>query len=137
MTTNNASDLELAQAFARAYRDIDEEAMRRLLAPSARIRMLMPRGLVELHGPDPLIDALRKLAEKWPVEKADEPEVELLAENLLKTGRIVSVGYRMRLRSASGERAANMVVKHLLAIADGRIALVDELCSGVMPEPGS
>jgi hypothetical protein len=29
-----------------------------------------------------------------------------------------------------------MVLKHLLAIADGKIALVDELCTGVMPEPG-
>jgi hypothetical protein len=27
-----------------------------------------------------------------------------------------------------------MVLKHLLAIKDGRIALVDELCTGVMPE---
>jgi hypothetical protein len=137
MTTKTATDLELAQAFARAYRDIDGEAMRGLLAPSARIRMLIPRGLIELHGADALIDALRKLAEKWPIEEADEPEVELLAENLLKTGRIVSVGYRLRLRSASGESTANMVVKHLLAIADGRIALVDELCSGVMPQPAS
>ena len=134
-TADNRTDIDLAHAFARAYRDIDEEAMRELLAPSARVRLLMPRGLTELLGPEALTSALRKLADSWRTEDVDELEVELLAQNLMKTGRLVFVGHRFRLRSASGEATARMVIKHLLAVADGKIALVDELCSGVMPEP--
>jgi hypothetical protein len=127
-------DFDLAHAFARAYRDIDEEAMRGLLAPAARVRLLIPRGLIELQGPDSLISELRKFAERWRTEHVDELEVEVLSQNLLKTGRLVSVGHRFHLRSVAGEATAAMVVKHLLAIADGKIALVDELCTGVMPE---
>ncbi len=131
----NTDDLDLARAFARAYRDIDAEAMQGLLAPAARVRVLMPRGLIEHQGPDSLIGALRKFAENWRTEEVDELEVELLAQNLMKSGRLVFVGHRFRLRSANGEATAKMVIKHLLAIVEGKIALVDELCTGVMPEP--
>jgi hypothetical protein len=137
MTTTRDSagtDLDLAHAFARAYRTIDEEAMRGLLAPGARVRLLMPRGLLEHQGPDSLISQLRKFAENWRTEAAEQLEVELLAQNLMKTGRLMLVGHRFRLRSVAGEATAKMVVKHLLAIADGKIALIDELCTGVMPD---
>jgi hypothetical protein len=127
-------ELDLAHAFARAYRDIDGETMRGLLAPAARIRLLIPRGLTELEGPDGLTSALRQLAERWRREGADELEIEVLAQNLLKTGRLVSLGQRLRLRSVADEAKATMVAKHLLAITDGKITVVDELCGGVMPE---
>ncbi len=131
---NDTKDLELAHAFARAYREIDENAMKAALAPAARVRVLMPRGYFEYDGADGLLGVLREFATKWTFESVDAVEIELLTQNLAQTGRLVSIGQRLRLRSASGERTATMLIKHLVAIKDGRIALVDELCTGVMPE---
>jgi len=113
----DTKDQDLAQAFA-------------------RIRVLMPRGYFEYEGADGLLGVLREFATKWTFESVAAVEVELLMQNLMQTGRLVSVGQRLCLKSASGERSARMVIKHLLAIKDGRIALVDELRTGVMPEPG-
>ena len=115
--------------------DVDAGTLGGASFRAARVRLLMPRGLIEHQGPDLLIGELRKFAENWRTEEVDELEVEPLAQNRLKTGRMVFVSHRFRLRSVTGESTAKMVIKHLLAIADGRIALVDELCSGVMPEP--
>ena len=42
---------------------------------------------------------------------------------------------RLRLRSVADEAKAAMVVKHLLAITEGKITLVEELYTGVTPEP--
>jgi limonene-1,2-epoxide hydrolase len=133
-TTTDQTDLDLARAFARAYREIDGDALRGLLAPTARVRVLMPRGYSEHAGPDEVISALREFAERWKTEAVDELGVELLAPNLMQTGRMAFVSQRFRLRSAAGDKTATMVVKHLIAIADGRVALFDELCSGVMPD---
>lgn len=134
MDTDTQADLELAQAFARAYREIDAEAMRGLLAPNARVRLLLPRGFFEHIGADALIAALREFAQKWTTSAVDTLEVELLAPNLMQTGRLVSLSQRFALRATGGDRTASMVIKHLLAITGGTIALVDELCTGVMPD---
>ena len=136
MDTKDTTDLELAHRFARAYREIAEDAMQAVLAPSARIRTLMPRGLTEYEGPEKLVAVLREFAAKWTFERVDAVEVELLAPNVMQTGRLAFVGQRLRLKSAAGDRAATMVMKYLIAINDGRIVLVDELCTGVMPDVG-
>lgn len=128
-------DLELAHAFARAYREVDEAELRGLMAPDALVRILMPRGYQELEGPEGMIEQIRGFFAKWPVEELDELEVELLRPNLLQTGRMAQVEHRFRLRQADGGQPATMVITHLIAIADGRIAVLDELCSGVMPDP--
>ena len=133
-TTTDQADHDLARAFAHAYREVDGDGLRGLLAPAARVRVLMPRGYSEHAGPEEVISALREFAERWRTETVEALEVELLAPNLMQTGRIAFVSQRFRLRSAAGDKTATMVVKHLLAIADGRIALFDELCSGVMPD---
>jgi hypothetical protein len=124
----------LVHAFARAYREIDDDAMAVVLAPAARVRVLMPLGLLERQGPDQLIGVLREFAAKWTIVGAADLEITLLEPNMLRTGRLAAIGHRYRLRSADGERGARMVVQHIVAIAEGRIALVDELCSGVMPD---
>lgn len=127
-------DLGLVHAFARAYREIDERAIRAALAPAARVRVLMPRGYEEHEGPEALLAALREIATKWTIEGVDALQVELLAPNVLQTGRLASIRQRLRFRSAGGDRSATMVVTHLVAIQDGRITLVDELCTGLMPQ---
>ena len=129
----DTEDLELAHGFARAYREIDERAMRAALAPAARVRMLMPRGYGEHEGPEGLLAVLREMATKWTTDGVDALQVELLAPNVLQTGRLASIRQRLHFRSAGGDRTATMVVTHLVAIADGRITLVDELCTGLMP----
>ncbi|HVJ16869.1 MAG TPA: hypothetical protein VM686_15620 [Polyangiaceae bacterium] len=133
---NDTKDLELAHTFARAYRELDEGAMKTTLASTARVRLLMPRGFFEHAGPDELLGVLRDFATKWTFDSVDSVEVELLTQNMMQTGRLACIDQRLRLRSANGERSATMVLKHLVAIKDGQIALVDELCTGVMPLPG-
>jgi hypothetical protein len=130
----DTKDLELAHGFARAYRENDEPAMQDVLAPGTRIRMLMPRGLVEYEGAEKLVAMLREFSTKWTFESVDAIDVELLTQNLMQTGRLLFVSQRLRLRSAAGDKTGVMAMKHLLAIKDGRIALVDELCSGLMPD---
>lgn len=130
----DTEDLVLAHGFARAYREIDERAMRAVLAPAARVRVLMPRGYAEHEGPDGLLAGLRELATKWTTEGLDALQVELLAPNVLQTGRLASIRQRLRFRSAGDARTATMVVTHLVAIDEGRILLVDELCTGLMPQ---
>ena len=51
----DTKDLELAHGYARAYRELDEARMQDILAPGARIRSLMPRGLTEYEGADKLL----------------------------------------------------------------------------------
>jgi len=130
----DTKDLELSHGFARAYREVDEEAMLAVLAPGARYRMLMPRGYTEDQGPEKLIAKLREFATKWTFAGVDSVEAELLTQNVLSAGRLVFMGQRLRLTSVAGDRTGTMVMKYLIAIKDGRIELVDELCSGLMPE---
>ncbi len=133
--SSTSFDLELAHAFARAYREVDEDELRGLIAPDALVRILMPRGYQELEGPEGIIDQLRGFFAKWPVEELDQLEVELLRPNLMQTGRMAQVEHRFRLRQAEGGQAATVVITHLIAITNGRIAVLDELCTGVMPDP--
>ena len=94
----------------------------------------MPRGFFEYPGSDGLIDVLQEFGGKWKFERVEELSVEVLAQNLMKTGRLVSSNHRFHLKSTAGDKTATMVISHLLAVAEGRIALVDELCTGVMPD---
>jgi len=55
----------------------------------------------------------------------------------MQTGRMARIVHRYRLRAADADQTATMLVTHLVALADGRIALVDELCSGIMPQAAS
>ena len=108
--------------------------MHTLLAPSARVRILMPRGYTEYDGADKLLALLHEFSDKWSFVSVDQLDVEVLAPNLMQTGRLVAVSQRLRLRSAAGDRSGTIVMKHLLAIKDGVIAIVDELCTGVMSD---
>jgi hypothetical protein len=129
----DAKDLELCHGFVRAYWDIDEGAMH-TVAPAAPVRVLMPRGLIEFERPDKLLAHLREFATKWTIEGVDAVGVELLTQNLLQTGRLAFISHSVRFKSSAGDKIATMGMKHLVAIKDGHIALVDELCTGLMPE---
>src|SRR4051812_13448194 len=134
VAAQDRTDLDLAHAFAQAYRDVDSEALRSLLSPVVRVRVLAPPGFKEIKGPDGMISELGEFFANWSVEEVDAINVALLSANRMQTGRMAQITQRFRLRQADGEQAATMLVTHLIAIADGRIALVDELCSGVMPD---
>ena len=137
ITAHDRTDLELAQAFAHAYRDADADVLRDVLAPGVRVRVLSPPGYEEFEGAEDLIAELRGFHEQWQVDEVDSLEVELLAANRMQTGRMARIVQRQRLRAAGADQTATMLVTHLIAIADGRIALVDELCSGIMPAAAS
>ena len=134
IAAQDRTDLELAHAFAQAYRDVDSEALRSLLSPIVRVRVLAPPGFKEIKGSEEMISELCDSFANWSVDEVDAIEVELLSANRMQTGRMAQITQRFRLRQADGDQPATMLVTHLVAIADRRIALVDELCSGLMPD---
>jgi hypothetical protein len=83
---NDTKDLELGHAFARAYRELDEDAMKSVVAATAKVRILMPRGYFEHDGPEGLVGVLREFAAKWTFDAVDGIDVALLAQNLMQTG---------------------------------------------------
>jgi hypothetical protein len=127
------TDLDIAHAFERAYREGDREGLRAVLAPDARVRVLMPKGLMELAGADGLADVLQPFFAKWSVVSADAQQLEVLRQNAMRTGRLTRTVQRLVLRGPEGA-GATMVVSHLLGIVGDRVAIVDELCTGIMPD---
>jgi hypothetical protein len=126
-----ATDLDIAHAYARAYREADGDALRTMIAPDLRARVLVPSGFHEITGMDTLIAAQGGFFEHWRVLEVVESEVCLLEHDGLRPGRLARVAQRFRLRADDG-REALMDVTNLITIRDGQIGSIDELCSGPM-----
>ena len=121
--------------FARAYRELDEVALRELVAPdSALPGCFRHLAITRYEGVDGFVAELRGLVSQWEVLGATALQVQLLAANRMKTGRQVRIVQTFALREVGGTQTAAMEVTNLIAIVDGRIVLFDELCSGVMPD---
>ena len=119
-------DLDLAHEFARAYRDLDEVALRGLVAPDLRSRVLSPPGYHEIEGVDGLLAELRGLVSQWEVLGVTALHVQLLGVNRMNTGRQARIVQTFTLREVGGSQTAVMQVTNLIAIVDGRIALFHE-----------
>ena len=125
-TVAERTALEIAAEFARAYAEGDEGRVRELVTADVIEREINPAGYIEFRGPDELIAERREFTGRY-----GEPEVlELSTES---AGPLVRVINRWR-HSHAGEPGLCDFYE-LLRIEDGRVAQIDLVCSGVVPEP--
>lgn len=117
--------LETATEFARAYAQGDYERVRKLVAPDVFEREINPGGYIELRGPDELIAEARGFTGRY-----GDPEV--LEQTVETAGRLVRVINRWRHQWHGEPMLCDFY--ELLCIEDGRIAQIDLVCSGVVPE---
>jgi hypothetical protein len=118
-----------AQALVSAMRERDFEALKRLFTPAARLRALLPGGPHEFNGPDEAAGAFAG----W----FGNAEAYALVD---ASAGYVSDRLRVRMRSSvrwAGEDFSRLVEQVAYAkVVDGRIAVMDLLCSGFRPAGG-
>jgi hypothetical protein len=128
MTENAVTErtaLDVGGEFARAYAGGDFERVRELVAPDVLEREINPGGYLELRGPDELIAEARDFTGRY-----GQPEVlELTAE---MAGPLVRVLNRWRLHWEGEPVLCDFY--ELLRIESGRVAQIDLVCSGALPE---
>jgi ketosteroid isomerase-like protein len=124
-TVTERTALDVGTEFARAYAEGDHERVRELVAPDLLQREINPAGYVEMRGPDELIAEVRDFTGRY-----GEPEVLELTTEM--AGPLVRAVNRWRL-SRDGEPVLCDFYE-LLRIESGRVAQIDLVCSGVLPE---
>lgn len=125
-TAPNAStqDVDTARRFLTALVTADRETFAALLHDDAALRDLNPHGLATLEGPD-LRSGIDMLAQ-------NVGEASLTQCNARPVGPRVQVTYSYTAVK-DGERS-RFEVHALCDLRDGRIAGIDEVCSGRIPD---
>ena len=125
MATATRDDLQAAHRFLDALATLDWDALRACFTPDARLRALVPTTLREEEGPDAIIDRLRY----WFGELEDFRLLESGVEELIDR-----VNVRYRLAGTDPDDGPIVVEQQCyFAIDDGRIAVIDSVCSGPRP----
>ena len=123
--TTRSLALEIAEEYARAYAAGNYDRVLELVADDVLEREINPGGYVEFRGPAELIEEAREFTAKY-----GDPEVlELVVE---PAGPLVRVINRWRLRRDGEPVLCDFY--ELLAIKGGRVAQIDLVCSGTIPE---
>lgn len=125
-TVAERTALEVGAEFARAYAQGDYERVRELVAIDVLEREINPRGYIELRGPDEIIAEARAFTDCY-----GKPAVLELTTEM--AGPLVCVINRWRLRKAGEPVLCDFY--ELLRVKDRRVAQIDVICSGVVPEP--
>jgi 2-polyprenyl-6-methoxyphenol hydroxylase-like FAD-dependent oxidoreductase len=121
-----AREVAPGERFLDAIRRRDFAAIESLIAEDARVRALLPRGPVELAGSAGAVAAFRR----W---FGDVEEFELLDTELGSVADRLRMSWRCRLRWA-GEDFVRIIEQQAYAkVVDGRIVVMDMLCSGFRP----
>ena len=124
MQLSSATDPCVALVAALAERDFDHLAD--ALAPTVRMRALIPPGPVEVSGRDP---AAARFASWFGGREA----LRLVDSSSDAVGDRFHVSYRLRVKDA-GE-PWRVVEQHLFCAIDGNwITAIDLVCSGFRPE---
>ena len=120
-----------ARAFVDAVCDRRTGDLLAALAPDALLRALLPGGLREWAGAEAVADRF----DRW----FGDADIEVLERDARPVGRRVRVHWTLRIRAerlGAGWRLVEQVA-YVDAGADGRIAALDLLCTGYLPEEGS
>ena len=99
------------------------------LAPDARLRALLPRGLRERAGAE-------VIADQFAVWFGDTEDFELIEAGVGEVGGRLHLHWRLRLRAGRLGPGWHAVEQQAYADTgeDGRIARLDLLCTGYRPE---
>lgn len=115
-----------AHALLDAITRRDPGAVGEALTPDARVRALLPSGLVEIEGAAAFADRL----DDW--FGGADPFVVLAADAQPVADRM-SVRYRLRLRRPGTDHETVIEQSLVCSAANGRIDAVDLVCSGFLP----
>ena len=114
---------ELAHRYLAAFAARDYVEVRSLLADDFRLRDLSPGGFTQVDGADESLVGLRAFLDRFASIEVEQAEAYDVADCTYLRARVRFVD------PAAGERFLEQ--HHLLRIRDGRIAGVDELCTGL------
>lgn len=123
--TTSSAALQIAAEFARAYAAGDYDRVRELVTEDVLEREINPGGYVEFRGPIELIEEAREFIAKY-----GDPEVLELAVE--PAGPLVRVINRWRLRRDGEPVLCDFY--ELLTVQGARVARIDVVCSGTIPE---
>lgn len=123
-----AADRSATEGLARAVRGRDFAAIRNAFTETARMRALLPGGPREARGPDEIGQAF----EGW---FGQAEQFEPIATSIDMVADRVRVSWKFRLRWG-GEGFSRIIEQQGYAkVVDGRVGVLDLLCSGFRPEP--
>ncbi|HYX84565.1 MAG TPA: nuclear transport factor 2 family protein [Gaiellales bacterium] len=121
---SSATDPGAALVAALAERDFDHLAD--ALAPTVRMRALIPPGPIEVSGRDPA-------AARFVSWFGERDALQVVDSACAAVGDRVHVAYRLRVKDAG--KPWRIVEQHLFCTVDGnRISALDLVCSGFRPE---
>jgi hypothetical protein len=125
------TDEATARALVDAICDRRTDDLTSVLAPDATLRALLPGGPREWAGADAVVGRFAH----W----FGDAELEVVERDVRPIGPRVQVRWQVRVRAerlGPGWRVVEQVA-YVDADAGGRIARVDLLCTGYLPEEGS
>ncbi|MDN5858373.1 MAG: hypothetical protein L0H84_07095 [Pseudonocardia sp.] len=116
----------IAADFAAAVTGRDPRQLSAVLTETVRLRALLPGGPVESRGREDVVARIRGWLADFDTVEVIESGAEPVADRLL-----------IRYRFAVGHRANRWVCTHaaVCAIVEGRLAVIDLLCSGLREVP--
>lgn len=107
---------------ALAARDFDR--LGSLMGPGVRFRALIPSGVAEEGTPSGVGNRFKEWFGDVDGLRVVRREVEPVSDR-------VRLSYRLRFRTAKGERVAEQYA--FLTVADGKVSSINLLCSGFRP----
>ncbi|MGD9935468.1 MAG: FAD-dependent oxidoreductase, partial [Dehalococcoidia bacterium] len=123
-------DRAAIEFLAGAVRQRDFAAIREAFTGTARMRALLPGGPREVHGSE----AIGRSFEGW---FGDAEEYEPITTGIDVVADRVRVSWKLRVRWA-GEPFSRIIEQQGYAkVVDGRVGMIDLLCSGFRPETSS
>ncbi len=126
MTAPRSSATDLGAAFVAALTAKDFGGLADTLAPDVRMRALIPPGLVELSGAEPA-------AARFAAWFGESEHLELVQSGTDQIADRLHVFYRLRVKNPA--LPWKIVEQHLFcATAEGRVAALDLVCSGLRCE---
>lgn len=126
MTTRRSSATDPGATLVAALAERDFDRLAGMLAPDVRMRALIPPGPVELSGAEPA-------AARFASWFGDSDGLELVRSGSDQIGDRLHVFYRLRVKRPGD--TWKIIEQHLFcALDEGRITVLDLVCSGFRPE---
>lgn len=126
MSTQQSSATDLGAALVTALAERDFARLADTLTPDARMRALIPPGLVEVSGAE-------AAAAKFSAWFGDAEGLELVRSGSETVADRLHVFYRLRVKKPGD--LEKIVEQHLLcALEDDRITALDLVCTGFRPD---
>jgi ketosteroid isomerase-like protein len=126
MSRQQSSATDLGAALVTALAERDFARLADMLTPDARMRALIPPGLVEVSGAE-------AAAAKFSAWFGDAEELELVRSGSETVADRLHVFYRLRVKKPGD--VSKTVEQHVLcAFDDDRITTLDLVCTGFRPD---